>query len=365
MLELLIAAAALAAGVCALAWWAQERLIFFPQPLGSTAHLPARAIALDVVAADGSRLAGFLVPGESTPAPAVICFGGNAEEASWMLAEARWPRDYALVALNYRGYGKSEGDPGERALTEDALAIYDAVARRPDVDPKRIVVFGRSLGTAVAVHVAAARPVAGVILASPFDSLVAVGRQHYPWLPVSWLLKDRYDSAMPGAVSVRVRQRALPASVSMAEGQRWLDRKQTTAFEFTSRNVDRVQLWVWQVDANDSELLASSLAGGARAPNTGPLVVLPVDVEAALDREVAPGDGGRFAPSGLGVPRLESGEPIPTRQVALAHQRPRRTLWLVAHYPEASHDRLGPAVERTLRSWNPAAAGSRAASSPY
>jgi hypothetical protein len=80
---------------------------------------------------------------------------------------------------------------------------------------------------------------------------------------------------------------------------------------------------------------------------------------------VAPGDGGRFAPSGLGVPRLESGEPIPTRQVALAHQGPRRTLWLVAHYPEASHDRLGPAVERTLRSWNPAAAGSRAASSPY
>ena len=194
VLELLIAAAALAAGVCALAWWAQERLIFFPQPLESTAHLPARAIALDVVAADGSRLAGFLVPGESTPAPAVICFGGNAEEASWMLAEARWPRDYALVALNYRGYGKSEGDPGERALTEDALAIYDAVARRPDVDPKRIVVFGRSLGTAVAVHVAAARPVAGVILASPFDSLVEVGRQHYPWLPVSLLLRHRFDA---------------------------------------------------------------------------------------------------------------------------------------------------------------------------
>jgi hypothetical protein len=134
VIELLIAAAALAAGVCALAWWAQERLIFFPQPLASTAHLPARAIPLDVVAADGSRLAGFLVPGATAPAPAVIYFGGNAEEASWVLTEARWPGDYTLAAVNYRGYGKSEGEPGERALTEDALAIYDAIARRPDVD---------------------------------------------------------------------------------------------------------------------------------------------------------------------------------------------------------------------------------------
>ena len=195
MTELLIVAAALAAGICALAWWAQERLIFFPQPLESTAHLPARTVPLDVVAADGVRLAGFIVPGAAAPAPAVIYFGGNAEEASWTLAEARWPRDYALAAVNYRGYGKSEGEPGERALTQDALAIYDAIARRPDVDAKRIVVYGRSLGTAVAVHVAAARPVAGVILASPFDSLVGVGRQHYPWLPVSLLLRHRFDAA--------------------------------------------------------------------------------------------------------------------------------------------------------------------------
>jgi pimeloyl-ACP methyl ester carboxylesterase len=195
VIELLLAAAALAAGVCALAWWAQERLIFFPQPLDSTAHLPARTIPLDVVAADGSRLAGFLVPAADAPAPAVIYFGGNAEEASWTLAEARWPRDYTLAAVNYRGYGKSEGEPGERTLTNDALAIYDAIARRPDVDAKRIFVYGRSLGTAVAVHVAAARPVAGVILASPFDSLVAVGRQHYPWLPVSLLLRHRFDAA--------------------------------------------------------------------------------------------------------------------------------------------------------------------------
>jgi uncharacterized protein len=193
--SLLVTLAVVALAVCALAWWAQERLIFFPQPLASTAHLPARATALEVVAPDGARLRGWAVDGETVPSPAVICFGGNAEEISWMLADGRWPRDWTIVAVNYRGYGASEGTPGERALTSDALAIFDAVARRPTVDPRRIVVFGRSLGTAVAVHVAAHRPAAGVVLVSPFDSLAAVGRLHYPWLPVSLLLRHRFDAA--------------------------------------------------------------------------------------------------------------------------------------------------------------------------
>jgi len=76
----------------------------------------------------------------------------------------------------------------------DALAIYDSVARRDDIDPKRIVVFGRSLGTAIAAHVAALRPVVAVVLASPYDSLVELGKQHYPWLPVSLLLRHRFDA---------------------------------------------------------------------------------------------------------------------------------------------------------------------------
>lgn len=194
-MEWLIAVAAIAAGVCATAWWAQERLIFFPQPVASTAHLPARAVPLEVVSDDGARLRGWIAGGTSAPAPAVIYFGGNAEEASWILGEARWPREWAIVAVNYRGYGASEGEPSERALTSDAAAIFDAVAQRADVDPRRIVVFGRSLGAAVAVYVAASRPVAGVVLASPFDSLLAVGRQHYPWLPVALLLRHRFDAA--------------------------------------------------------------------------------------------------------------------------------------------------------------------------
>ena len=194
MMEWLIVLVVIALGVSAAAWFAQERLIFFPQPLVSTTHLPARASTLEVVAADGTRLRGWIVKAERTPAPVVIYFGGNAEEVSWILADARWPRNWTIVGLNYRGYGTSEGKPGEAALTGDALAIYDAVARNADIDPRRIVVFGRSLGTAIAVRLAAQRPVAGVVLVSPYDSLVAIGRHHYPLLPVSLLLRHRFDA---------------------------------------------------------------------------------------------------------------------------------------------------------------------------
>lgn len=193
-MEWLIGIAAVVLGVSAAAWLAQERLIFFPQPLTTTEHLATRAAALEVVAADGPHLRGWIVKGTTVPRPVVLYFGGNAEEVSWTLADVRWPREWTIVGLNYRGYGTSEGAPGEAALTADALAIYDAVGQREEIDPRRIVVFGRSLGTAMAARVAAERPVAGVILVSPFDSLTAIGKKHYPWLPVSLLLRHRFDT---------------------------------------------------------------------------------------------------------------------------------------------------------------------------
>lgn len=210
LMEWLIVAAALVVGIPAVAWFAQERLIFFPQPVVSTAHLPPHAKAISVTAADGATLRGWLVPGATTPAPAVVYFGGNAEEVSWTLADGRWPREWTLVALNYRGYGDSEGTPAARELLADGLAIFDAVAARDDVDARRIVAFGRSLGSAMAAHVAAHRPVAGAVLVSPYDSLAAIGRHYYPWLPVSLLLRQRFDPAAD-AVHSRVPLLAIVA----------------------------------------------------------------------------------------------------------------------------------------------------------
>jgi pimeloyl-ACP methyl ester carboxylesterase len=193
VMEWIVLVAAIVLGVPAAAWFAQDRLIFFPQPVASTAHLPADAKALEIVATDGTRLRGWMRAASETPAPVVLYFGGNAEEVSWTLADPRWPRDWAIVAINYRGYGESEGAPGETELVADALVIYDTIAARPDVNAQRIVAFGRSLGTGVAVKLVAARPVDGAILVSPYDSLVELGRTHYPWLPVSLLLRHRFD----------------------------------------------------------------------------------------------------------------------------------------------------------------------------
>ena len=194
-MEWLIVLAAIAVGIPAAAWLAQDHLIFFPQPVGATSHLPAHATPVTVTSADSARLRGWVVAGSAVPAPAIIYFGGNAEEVSFTLADPRWPRDWSIVALNYRGYGASEGTPGERELTADALSIYDAIAARDGIDRRRIVVFGRSLGTALAAHVAAERPVAGVVLVSPYDSLAAIGNHHYPWLPVSLLLRHRFNAS--------------------------------------------------------------------------------------------------------------------------------------------------------------------------
>ena len=128
------------------------------------------------------------------PAPLLIYFGGNAEEASWVLSELAHIPGWSALVVNYRGYGQSEGAPSERALFADALALYDQAIKRLDIEPHRVVAMGRSLGTGVATYLASQRPIAAVILVSPYDSLVSIAQRAYPFLPVRLLLKHRFDS---------------------------------------------------------------------------------------------------------------------------------------------------------------------------
>lgn len=152
-----------------------------------------------VAAPDGIVLHGWLKrppaarPGERFPL--VIVFGGVARETSWMVNWGDKPAGWGWLMVNYRGYGLSQGVPGEHAVVEDARRIFDYAAARPDVDPTRIVVLGRSLGSYVAVTLAASRPLAAVILATPFDSIAAVAGDRYPWLPLGLLVDGRYDAA--------------------------------------------------------------------------------------------------------------------------------------------------------------------------
>jgi len=172
----------------------QDSLIFFPQPLAEArrAAIAQRSSveSLFIDAADGTRLHAWHVraaPGSSL----VMYFGGNAEEVSWMLDDAaRRTPEASWLLVDYRGYGASGGSPSEKALVEDALGWYDKISPQY----KAVYVFGRSLGSGVAVQLAAQRPIAGVILVAPFDSLVEVGKHYYPFLPVNWMLRHRFDS---------------------------------------------------------------------------------------------------------------------------------------------------------------------------
>ena len=209
-MELIVAVlkigAAVVVGVPLVVYFLQDGLLFFPQPIepGRREMLARRAPLVEevrIAAEDGTELHGWLARPEGRGAaegarrfPLVIYFGGNAEEVSRLVDDPARPREWGWLLVNYRGYGLSEGKPGEAALVSDAQRIYDFAAARADVDAARIVVFGRSLGSGVAVQLAAARPMAGAILVSPYDSMVRVAQHHYPVLPVALLLRHRFDS---------------------------------------------------------------------------------------------------------------------------------------------------------------------------
>lgn len=186
----LLSAAALAAliylGICALLFFQQRQMIYYPGATRVDAHATDYTLISDGVTLRGWRL-------NSSKGKALIYFGGNAERLETSREEfARLFPDRTIYLLSYRGYGASEGKPDQTALFGDALALYDHVSAQHPNAP--IAIIGRSLGSGVASYVASRRPVERLALVTPFDSLAAVGQSHYPAFPVRWLMRDRYES---------------------------------------------------------------------------------------------------------------------------------------------------------------------------
>lgn len=182
-------------GATLLLYFFQGRMIFFPQP--TTSANQSRYAESEIRLRHGDvTLTGWFFKGDIGPGnPLVVYYGGNAEDVSLNLADLEQFNTRSFLFMNYRGYGGSEGKPSERALLSDAVFVLDQVLAAEAIDPAHVVLMGRSLGTGVAVHVAAKRKVGGVILVTPFDSLLNVARSHYPIFPVGLLLKHRFDSA--------------------------------------------------------------------------------------------------------------------------------------------------------------------------
>ena len=173
----------------------ERRLIFFPVRV-LDAQPPAYGLdaeELRLVSADGTVLHGWWIRGRGERV--LIWYHGNAGNISHRLHNARELIERLgldIVLVDYRGYGLSEGTPYESGLYLDGLAIYDAVVTR-GFTPERIVLFGRSLGAAVAVEVALKRPVGGLVLEAAFRSVRAMARSVYPFVP-SFLIRTRLDN---------------------------------------------------------------------------------------------------------------------------------------------------------------------------
>ena len=202
--------------LCAALFFFQRSLIYFPQPnavSGSDSQL--------ILSMPDARVS--VITRERVGPRALIYFGGNAEDVSRNLPEfAEAFPDYAVYLLNYRGFGGSGGSPSEAAIAEDALALFDQVyASHPQVS-----LIGRSLGSGVAVRLASQRPLQQLILVTPYNSLEEIAARQYPWVPVQWLLKDRFESGKYAA-HIRVPTLLLAASddevIPRASTQRLLE----------------------------------------------------------------------------------------------------------------------------------------------
>ena len=187
--------------VLLLLWTMQER-ITFPAPRAALPD-PARTMGygerVDLKMGDGTPLVGWYLPPSpdltpphavtrsSTPFPALLWFYGNGETiaAIWPIIRDFRPHQAALLVLDYPGYGGSGGRTTEAGIYEAADLAYAALIQRPGVDRHRIYVYGRSLGSAVATHTAAAHEVAGLILESPFTSARAMAVRHYKIFPTA------------------------------------------------------------------------------------------------------------------------------------------------------------------------------------
>jgi fermentation-respiration switch protein FrsA (DUF1100 family) len=181
----------------------QQRLLYFPDTRRtSPAEVDLEGVEeREIATPDGTRILTWW--GAAEPGlPTLLYFHGNAGSFANRAERIRkyLARGYGVVMMTYRGYGGSQGKPSERSNISDAKIVYDAM-RAHGILAEEIVLYGESLGSGIAMQIAADRPVAGVILDAPYTSIVDVAALHYPWLPARLLMTDRYET-LPAAARV-------------------------------------------------------------------------------------------------------------------------------------------------------------------
>ncbi len=253
----LVSVAILGTGVGML-WALQRQLIYFPDttqvPPAADVIPGSRDVSLQTE--DGLELGAWFVPaaGAEDTGMAVLFAPGNGgnREGRATFAEALSERGFAVLLMDYRGYGGNPGDPSEEGLAADALAAVEALEDL-GYPAARTIYFGESLGTGVVAALQAERPPAGVVLRSPFTSLADVGAHHYPWLPVRTLIRDQFS------VLERLASSEVPVTVIYG------DQDSVVPSELSARVADEMpnlaeRLVLPGVDHNDPAMFGSRVA---------------------------------------------------------------------------------------------------------
>lgn len=195
-----ILALALYVTVCGLLYFYQDKLLFHPQPntKAEVANFLNQNPGVDTVCytmSDQTRIGTYVFKDtDLAPMPLIIYFGGNAEEVSHLISKRAYFKHCAVALVNYRGYGQSSGSPSEKTMFSDALEVYDQLKNLRGIDASRIIILGRSIGTGVATYLASERPVKATVLITPYESMIAVAQEKYPFVPIRLLINHPFES---------------------------------------------------------------------------------------------------------------------------------------------------------------------------
>ena len=195
-----IVVAILYVGICTLLYFNQDDLLFHPKPktLKEVSEILKMAPDLDTlsfVMNDGNRTCGYIYNDTiKEKLPLVLYFGGNAEEVSHLSEKKNYFPNTIMVLINYRSFGLSQGIISEKNMFSDALEVYDKLITNPNIDANNVIVIGRSIGTGVATYLSSQRETKATILITPYESMIDVAQEKYPFVPIGLLIKHPFKS---------------------------------------------------------------------------------------------------------------------------------------------------------------------------
>ena len=183
--------------ILVIVYFKQERMLYFPEKeiWQTPDNISLKYDEINFKTKDGLNISGWYIPAENEKGVLLFCHG-NAGNISHRLESINIFNSLNLSVLifDYRGYGKSEGKPSEHGTYLDAEAAWDYLVNVKGKSPKEIIIFGRSLGGAVAAEIAVRKNPAALIIESCFTSVPELGKTFYPWLPVKLISKFKYST---------------------------------------------------------------------------------------------------------------------------------------------------------------------------